>query len=424
VNLRPRRRSIPLRTSLWFAPAIATVVGLVLFVAVDLLDLADADLSILPSLSAADWRVVLGAILGAEATVLAVVFSVTMLVLQTAAGQMGPRLIRRFMRDPITQCTIASFVVGIGLSTLALLSLQTDPATGAVRPLTPTLAVLAAAVTLGLLVAYLHRTATAIQVQYVVAGVDRDLRIAISDTGGEADATTVATLRDATADGRVIEADTTGYVIEVRSAALVTAAERIDARVEVTARPGRFVVQGEPIARAAGTVDAGLDDAVRHAVRVGPYRTVRQDPEFAVLELVEIAIRALSPAVNDTFTAIACVDWIGDAILVVCEAGLGPSVHRDDRDVPRVLVAGVRPDRVVTAAIQQIRQAATDNPAVTVRLLEMIARTARVVDRPDVRAALRGEAEAIAAGVGPSVIAADRAIIHARLDAALEGCGT
>jgi len=186
VTRGPRRRSIPLRTSLWFAPAVAITAGLLLFVAVDLLDLADADLALLPSLSTADWRVVLGAILGAEATVLAVVFSVTMLVLQTAVGQMGPRLIRRFMADPITQCTIAAFVVGIGLSALALLSLRTDPISGEVQPLTPNLAVIVGAITLALLVAYRHRTATAIQVQYVIAGVDRDLRRAIADTGAVA----------------------------------------------------------------------------------------------------------------------------------------------------------------------------------------------------------------------------------------------
>ena len=417
MNVRPRRRSIPLRTSLWFAPAVAAIVGLLLFVAVDLLDLADADLAILPSLSAADWRVVLGALLGAEATVLAVVFSVTMLVLQTAAGQMGPRLIRRFMRDPITQCTIAAFVVAIGLSALALLSLRTDPVTGDVQPLTPTLAVVAAAVTLALLVAYLHRTATAIQVQYVIAGVDRDLRRAIGEGGPTADAATVAALQERAGGARVITAPWTGYVIEVRPTVLVGAASRADALVIVDARPGRFVIAGEPIARMTGS-DATLDAAVVRAVRVGPYRTIRQDPEFALLELVEIAIRALSPAVNDTFTALSCVDWIGDALVVVCAAGLGPAVYADDRGATRLVVAGVEPGRVATAAVQQIRQASTDNPAVTVRLLEMIVRVARAVDRSDVRIALAAEVDAIESGIGSNVVAADRSVIAARLAAA------
>lgn len=422
VNVRTRRRSIPLRTSLWFAPAVAVVIGLLLFVAVALLDRANADLTVLPNLSTADWRVVLGAILGAEATVLAVVFSVTMLVLQTAAGQMGPRLIRRFMRDPITQCTIAAFVVGIGLATLALLSLRTDPSTGKVQPLTPTLAVLVAAITLGLLVTYLHRTATAIQVQYVIAGVDRDLRGAIADAGPAADPAQFADLESHTTDGRVVVAPSTGYVIEVRTAAVADAAQREDATVVIDARPGRFIRAGEPIARVTGNDVAAVCEAVARAVRVGPYRTVRQDPEFAVLELVEIAIRALSPAVNDTFTALACIDWIGDALVLVDAAGLGPTVHTGRDGRARVGVVGVAPDRIAVAAIQQIRQAATDNAAVTIRLLEMVARTAPVVTSETVRGALAAEVDAIEAGVTPRTVAADRAIIDARLRTAREGC--
>jgi len=422
VNVRPRRRSIPLRTSLWFAPAVAITAGLLLFVAVDLLDLADADLAVLPSLSTADWRVVLGAILGAEATVLAVVFSVTMLVLQTAAGQMGPRLIRRFMRDPITQCTIAAFVVGIGLSALALLSLRTDPISGEVQPLTPNLAVIVGAITLALLVAYLHRTATAIQVQYVIAGVDRDLRSAIADAGPAGDPATFADIDSQVDGGRTVSATSTGYVIEVRTGAVVAAAERTEATVVIDARPGRFVRAGEPIARVRGSDLAAVSGAVARAVRVGPYRTVRQDPEFAVLELVEIAIRALSPAVNDTFTALACVDWIGDALVLVDAAGLGPTVHAGRDGRARVGVVGVAPDRIAVAAIQQIRQAATDNPAVTIRLLEMVARTAPAVSSDEVRAALACEVDAIEAGIGAGTVAADRAIIDARLDSARRGC--
>ena len=113
-------------------------------------------------------------------------------------------------------------------------------------------------------------------------------------------------------------------------------------------RPGHFVVAGQPLARvwpdsAAPTIARALGGA--HAT--GSYRTLTQDPSFAVDQLVEIAIRALSPAVNDTFTALACIDWLGDALCSITDRWRPQTVHRDSAGEIRVITVAIGYRRLV-----------------------------------------------------------------------------
>ena len=140
-------------------------------------------------------------------------------------------------------------------------------------------------------------------------------------------------------------------------------------------RPGHFIVRGHPL---ASVWPPGAADAVSEALRVahitGSSRTLAQDLAFAVDQLVEIAIRALSPAVNDTFTALTCIDWLGESLCKVTTRWRPLRVHRDSHGYVRVITAHVSYARLIERAFEKIRQAGRGMPAVLIRQLEALAK--------------------------------------------------
>src|SRR5207253_9172989 len=159
---------------------------------------------------------------------------------------------------------------------------------------------------------------------------------------------------------------------------LVEIVAESDAVVRLLYRPGHFVVEGLPLAT-VWPADAATDVARRleRAHVTGPHRTLTQDLAFAIDQLVEIAIRALSPAVNDTFTAITCIDWLADGLCKIAARWNPRVVHRDGRGQVRVLAAEVRYDRFVERAFDKVRQAGWGMPAVLIRQLDGLARIIR-----------------------------------------------
>ena len=243
------------------------------------------------------------------------------------------------------------------------------------------------------LVVYNHRVATSIQTNDAVAQIVDDLVQAIKDLEAERSENS-ANLPSSYAspssgidknqilvqfetEGAKILAARSGYIETIARTELLRAAVRSDFAVEILFRPGQFISEDEPVAR---VLPAERADAVARVVlasiAVGPNRTMEQDVEFAVAQLVEVALRALSPAGNDTFTALACIDWMGEADRMFCgvtvDTGHTLRTNREARLIERPLPF----PRVVKAAFDQIRQAGADNPAVIVRLLQTWSRIA------------------------------------------------
>jgi uncharacterized membrane protein len=166
--------------------------------------------------------------------------------------------------------------------------------------------------------------------------------------------------------------------------------------IHVVYRPGQFVLVGEPIAYVHPTERLReLDPVVRRHVTLGRHRTLKQDFEFGIAQIVEIGIRALSPAVNDTFTGVACVDWLGDALLVVAGTPRFDGFWYDPNGTMRVRVRPLVLERLVRMAFDQMRHAASDNPAVLVRILETIRRIAPRMAAEEPRKALAQVADAV-----------------------------
>ena len=191
-------------------------------------------------------------------------------------------------------------------------------------------------------------------------------------------------------------------------------------------RPGHFVVQGHPLA----TVwPPGAAEAVRRALRAahitGSNRTLAQDLAFAVDQLVEIAIRALSPAVNDTFTALTCIDWLGESLCKVTTEWRPLRVHRDSHGYVRVITAHVSYARLIERAFEKIRQAGRGMPAVLIRQLDALSKIMEHTTTEQQRELLIEQAALILEASEQSVPQeSDRADVRRAYDAVAAASGT
>jgi len=207
----------------------------------------------------------------------------------------------------------------------------------------------------------------------------------------------------------------------IRLRSLVRFAEGANVVICLNHRPGHFIVQGHPI----GTVwppEAAprVNEVLGRAHITGPYRTLTQDVSFGIDQLVEIAIRALSPAVNDTFTAMTCVDWLGDNLCKIVNQWHPTRVHRDNQGFIRVIAAQPSYDRLVQRSFEKIREASSGMPAIMIRQLDALAKIMTETATMGQRRVLLDQAAMIQRASERSVPEeADRADVRRSFDAVL-----
>jgi uncharacterized membrane protein len=418
-------RTEALRTNLWLIPGVESIAAVLLFVvtlSIDRSGLRMPDWVISGSPDAA--REILSSLAGALITVVGVVFSVMMVALTLASSQFGPRMLRTFIRDRGTQLTLGTFVATFFYAMLALISIG-----GTFVPhLTVTVALGLTAIDLGMLIYFIHHTATAIQLPEVIASIARDLSAAIDAETGRSDVRLPApsgplpeVLR-ARLDygGRVVTASDSGYLRFVRHATLVRIAAESDAVIRLHYRPGHFLTEGHPMATVYPPEVA--DKIARRLERVhitGPLRTLSQDIAFGIDQLVEIAIRALSSAVNDTFTALTCIDWLGDALSNIAVRWDPDVYHRDAGGVIRLITVPVSYERLVERSFEKIRQASDGMPAVLIRQLDALTTIMTVTAKDRIQVLLDQAAMIQRVNERSVPEAADRDDVTARYDALL-----
>jgi len=437
-------RDEALRTNMWLIPAIESMAAVALFAVTVSIDQAAAHgILRLPSWvisgSPDAARQILSSLAGAIITVVGVVFSIMIVALTLASQQFGPRMLRTFIRDRGSQVTLGTFVATFFYAMLTLISIGST----FVPHLSVTVALGLTAIDLGVLIYFIHHIATAIQLPAVIASIAHDLASAIDDE--TTPASRAGLLRDPglqagpsaevlatrmARSGRVLVAPASGYLRFVRNATLVKIAAECDAVIALHHRPGHFITKGQPMA----TVwPPEVADKMRRRLEfvhiTGPLRTLSQDIAFGIDQLVEIAIRALSPAVNDTFTALTCIDWLGDGLCKIAVEWHPQPYHRDDLGAIRLITVPVSYERLVQRSFEKIRQASGGMPAVLIRqldalytimaaapadrsqvLLEQAAMIARVSERtvPEEadRADIGARYQALLALKGPAVLAA------------------
>jgi len=341
-------------------------------------------------------RQILIAIAAAVITVAGVLFSITILVLQLASQQFGPRMLRNFIRDIGTQISLGAFVATFVYSILALQAVS-DPPQSFVPHLSTTVTVGLVLVDLGVLIYFIDHVASSIQLTSVVSGIAQDFRTTLAQL--QADEWQLVHLRAEEEDfdaltrsaelGDSIAAQESGFLQAVGYKRLVAIATESDAVIRLLHRPGHFVVAGQPLARVIPRQAVGpVSRALVRTHLVGPNRTLTQDPGFAIDQLVEVALRALSPAVNDTFTALNCIDWLGDCLCHAYAQRLPSGIYCDAEGNVRVIEPVITHERLLKGATDKIRQAGRGMPAILIRQLEHMQKVMTQVSTPGQREAV------------------------------------
>jgi uncharacterized membrane protein len=432
----PTWRGESLRTTLWFVPTLLVAIAALAFGASYAIDRAAYEGAIsLPGwirgIDPGTARQELIGIAAAVITVAGVVFSITILALTLASQQFGPRMLRTFIRDLGTQVTLGAFVATFVYAVAALGAVHQTSHEVFVPYLSLALTEGLVLVDMAVLIYFIHHIAHSIQLPQVIAVIARDLSRAIDadfplrlgegperpDTGaGIADL-----VEQVRSEGERVPATQSGYLQLVGYSELTRIAEELECVILLAHRPGHFIVCGHELAtvwprRAAPQVARAL--ARSHVT--GPHRTLTQDPVFAIDQLVEIAIRALSPAVNDTFTALTCIDWLSDGLSKVSGRQLREGVYRDRAGSPRLIAAGPSYARMVNRAFDKVRQAGRGMPAVALRQLEAVQRVLEVTEDPERRRVLVRQADMILRGSEEAIPEEeDRALVRARYADAL-----
>ena len=401
-----------LRSSFWFLPSLMTSGAFALAFATVALDEAVTD----EWLQAQSWAytggaegasLVLGTVAGSMITIAGVVFSMTLVALSLASSQLGPRLLRNFMRDTINQVVLGTFLATFVYCLLVLRTIRRAEEVLFVPHLSVTVGLLFALVSLGVLIYFIHHVSVSIQADEVVARVGTELLQGIdrlfpeeigrgnpqSDTEPPGAGVPHSWDREACPVGAAGD----GYLQIIDSDALLKLAEQENMLLRLERRPGHYVVMGRPLLMAwpGDRVTEQLAAQVNSAFVLGNQRTSVQDVEFAVQQLVEVAVRALSPGINDPFTAVACVDRLGSALCRLAQRDMPSRYRFDGKGRLRVVAPSVTFPGIVDASFNQIRQYARASAAVTIRLLETIAVIAAAAHRPGDRAALWRHAEMV-----------------------------
>jgi uncharacterized membrane protein len=321
-------------------------------------------------------------------TMATLAISITMVVLTLAAQQLGPRLIRNFMADRRTQISLGLFV-----STVVYLLLVLRSAYGkeeAVSNLAVTIGTALVLISVATLLFFVHHLARSIIADNVInrigARLDADIaRLLPSKDDQEPEPSAPAR------DGVPVPLAFGGYAQAIDYAKAVDAAALADAVVTFDIRAGQHALPG--VVAAYISPKQAANDALCHAIQsavvVGAERTAVQDLEFSVHQLVEIALRALSPGINDPYTANAVIDRLTQSLREVMERGRQKSIWQDGDGKVRVVANVTTFEGIADAAFNQIRQQASGIPAVLIRMTETIAQLLRQARNGEHRAALQ-----------------------------------
>lgn len=312
-------------------------------------------------------------------TMATLAISITMVVLTLAAQQLGPRLIRSFMSDRRTQVSLGLFV-----STVVYLLLVLRSAYGqeAVANLAVTLGTALVLLCVATLLFFVHHLARSIIADNVIDRIgtqlDRDIVRLLPKERDKEPAPPAAAAKN----GAPVPLASGGYVQAIDYTNAVNAAAEADAVIEFDIRAGQHAVPGVVAAHVAPkkAADDALCERIQAAIFVGAERTAVQDLEFSIHQLVEIALRALSPGINDPYTANAVIDRLTLSLQKVMQRDMPKSVWQDDHGKIRVIAAVSTFEGITDAAFNQIRQHASEKTAVLIRLAENIAQLLALTD--------------------------------------------
>jgi uncharacterized membrane protein len=435
--LGPRRLTtwhIPWRISLWLVPGVIVFAALGLFLCTQLVDRAAyVGRIVLPHWlnqgGPSDARALVAAAAGAIVTTLGLVMSITVLTLSIAANTFGQRMLRRYIGDGGTKICIGTFSATFIFSLLTLLSVSDRPNQ---RPFVPWASawtsLMLAVICVIALVYYINHVGTLVQVSTVLSEIRSDLSRVLRQRQGAVDRLHPASSAwvGEESDFNLL-ASSSGYLQGVRYSSLLRATEETDTVIQFLRRPGNWVLRGSVVAcgkqngsrHARPDLQEQLQREFNAAVVLGPRRAMWQDPEFAIAQIVEIGIRAMSPGVNDVFAALSCVDALASGLREVLCIPSQCLSHVDSKGRVRVIEQNSSFEHMAATGFDAMRTVARNSVALTVRLLESITALAPFLRSSGERIELAAQAELIREGFSFHAVHHDRYEVEAAYVAAL-----
>ncbi|MAC10723.1 MAG: hypothetical protein CMN74_00525 [Sphingorhabdus sp.] len=329
-----RQTAIKLRGSYWFLPAVLTLGALLLSIITYYVDTKMGstwldNVSFLRATKPEGARSLLSTIAGSTIGVAGTVFSITIAAVVYASGSYGPRLLSNFMNDRGNQFTLGIFIATFVYSLMILRVVRlansngffSAPSGQFVPQISMLVALALALLSVAVLVYFLHHVPHSIQINNVVAEIGRSAISRIEKRYPDEHDGADWTERD-TRIGEPVRAHRTGYVEVIDYETLGQVAQSQGITVRLALRAGDFVHPGVDLLWVEGTMGEDSPGLLRGAFAVGTSRTQSQDIEFAIDELVEIGLRALSPGINDPFTAITCMHWLSAVLVALVDRDL------------------------------------------------------------------------------------------------------
>jgi len=309
-------------------------------------------------------------------TVVSIVFAILLMTLTLASMQFSPRIIVSFSRDRVTQWTL-----GIFLGTFSYCMAALPTARSAPHPFAPVGTVVGAMVLalccVGWLLFFIHHISRAISVSNIVDRIAAETEAMIDEMmpwpHHPERLDRVEPLRENPSEAPIRSA-TSGYIRFVEKQRLVAVAKQYHVTVRVLRRVGHFVPAGVPLMMVskANRLPPTAADELLAAFDLGPTRTLQQDIEFGVLQIVDVALRAISPAVNDPTTAINCVDQLSRILIRFASRQIPDDLLYDPPGIVRASLGSIHFDHLLEAAFEQIRIYSRSDMAVSLRLLRAL----------------------------------------------------
>jgi uncharacterized membrane protein len=324
-------------------------------------------------------------------TIAGLTFSILIVALQLASSQFGPRVLRNYMRDRGSQFVLGTFIATFLYCLMVMRTI--GDVEGDEPRLAVTLAVVLAVGSLAVLIYFLHHSAASVHAPNVITTIAHELDHAIerlypTSVGAPGDDVTMPAQQGA---GEVpLETPHSGYVQRIDGAALLELAMAHDVVIRVLRRPGDFVVADHPLA-AMSPADRLSETIRRETLRafiLGEQRTAEQDIEFCFEQLVQIALRALSPAYNDPLTAAACIERIGAAFERLLQRREPPAVRVDHTGQARVIAEPTSTARLIDLVVAPIIESARGNSIVLRQLARTLLALSARAGEPGARSAL------------------------------------
>ena len=418
-----------LNANYWVWPATFSIVAAILALTMVAIDRAGAS----AFLASVDWlaparpqgaadmlTVMAGSMIGVAATV----FSITIAAVAYASGNYGPRLLSNFLEDRGNQLSLATFIGTFVYALIVLRSVRAEDETAGrgvetivdgLPGFTPQLSLLVAYVLMGIcvgvLVYFLNHIPSSIRINKVLEGIGNRLLGAIRETYPVEDELGEA---HESQGGDDLVAWSTGYVQLIDFKVLEQIARREDTVISLVVRTGDFVHRDLPLLRVRDGNVSDLESELRHCFTLGPVRTPEQDPQFLIDELVEIGLRALSPGINDPFTAITALHWLGAATAEIGRRDLRKDICSEAGEDCPVIPRADDFAHYGERGFGAIRSAVATSMSAAQVMLEVLENAAKTIQHPRRKDVLRREADGLIVQARESLIGPDLEAVEER----------